>query len=89
MKDSHLSKWERTRTKGKIKYIIFNGIIGWGVSTALIGTMLMTFVGTNQDFFHLLLLSLIAFPLAGILFGVSTWYWSESIYQKSINNKDN
>lgn len=44
MKDRQRKKWEKLRIKGKKKFVIYNGILGWGVPTAILFTLAMTFL---------------------------------------------
>jgi predicted permease len=80
--------------KGKRKknYVIFNGIIGWGIPTAISVTVISSLfenhtIILNQEFFRSLLIAVIIFPICGILFGLWMWHWTERIYKKSINKK--
>jgi hypothetical protein len=36
MKETQRNKWEIKRAKGKKNFVIFNGIIGWGIPTAIL-----------------------------------------------------
>ncbi|MBD0380182.1 hypothetical protein [Paenibacillus sedimenti] len=92
MKEKQRSKWEKLRAKGKKNFIIFNGVIGWGVPTAILFTFLMSFMENysirfNQDFFELLIISIVLFPIGGILFGLWVWGWTEKLYRKHIGTK--
>ncbi|REK77043.1 hypothetical protein [Paenibacillus paeoniae] len=81
-------KWEVTRAKGKKNFIIFTGILGWGVPTGILFSTTSTFFNNqelimNQEFYQTLLTSLVLFPLGGIFFGLWTWHWTEKLYRKS------
>jgi len=81
-------KWERTRAKGKRKFIVNNGVIGWGLPTAFLYTSLMTFLEHralvfDREFYELLVISVILFPIGGIAFGMWVWGWSERAYNKA------
>ncbi|MCM3038773.1 hypothetical protein M3201_03540 [Paenibacillus motobuensis] len=92
MKAKHLNKWEKIRAKGRKKYIIINGVVAWGIPTAILFAIVMTLWNTktiefNRDFIVLLLTSIILFPIGGIGVGVWTWHTYESNYQKNRNNR--
>lgn len=93
MKPFNSNKWERMRAKGRKKYIIYNGVVGWGIPTAILYSILTTLWETqtielNNEFFETLIISIILFPLGGIGFGIWTWHAFESNYQKNKMNKD-
>lgn len=76
------NKWEETRNKGKARYILFHGVLGWGVPTAILWSILMEFISPTDAFWQRLLIALILFPIGGIAFGYFTWIASESKYKK-------
>ncbi|QYR19613.1 hypothetical protein KZ483_17105 [Paenibacillus sp. sptzw28] len=92
MKEKQKRKWEKLRAKGKKNFIIFNGVISWGVPTAILYTFLMSFMENyslrfNRDFFEMLILSIVLFPFGGIFFGLWVWSWTEKQYRKNSENK--
>ncbi|MFD1772471.1 hypothetical protein [Paenibacillus rhizophilus] len=90
MRASQKSKWERTRSKGKKHFLIYNGVIGWGIPTAIIFTFLTEFLENNYSstfdtsFIMTLLKTLIIFPVCGYFWGLWVWKWTEKIYKKSL-----
>lgn len=92
MKDRQREKWEKLRAKGKKKFVIYNGILGWGVPTAILFSLAMTFLDSysvqiDKEFFKLLIISIILFPFGGIFWGLWVWAWSEKLYKANTNNK--
>ncbi len=92
MKETQRNKWERTRVKGKKNYIFYNGIIGWGIPTAILFTFISSYLENssiilNQAFFKSLLSSIVIFSIGGIFFGLWTWHWTERIYKNSISKE--
>jgi hypothetical protein len=92
MKETQRNKWESTRAKGKKNFVIFTGIIGWGIPTAILVTVISSLfenrtIILNQEFFRSLLSHIIITPICGILFGLWMWHWMEWTYKKSINKK--
>jgi phosphate/sulfate permease len=64
------------------RYILFNGVLGWGVPTALLFQLIMHFAG-EKDFFDGIFSSLIIFPITGILFGYFMWKFTQNKTDKS------
>ncbi|MBL4816615.1 MAG: hypothetical protein JKY74_14145 [Shewanella sp.] len=58
--------------KGIVRFIVLRGVLGWGITTAFIVQMIMSLT-SDKSFFDGLTTSLIAFPLAGIIYGYITW----------------
>jgi hypothetical protein len=85
MNESRRKKWEKTRAKGKKKYIIYNGVVGWGITTALLVVLINIFINndSSQTNFYNLVLPFVFFPIGGIFWGAWTWNWAEKQY----NNK--
>ncbi|WP_410511501.1 hypothetical protein PaeBR_15610 [Paenibacillus sp. BR2-3] len=88
MKEAQRNKWEKTRTKGKKRFLIINGIVGWGISTALLFTLISSFfdhqytIIFDKDFIMDLVTSLIIFPVGGLFWGLWVWSWMEKLYMK-------
>ncbi|RJE90251.1 hypothetical protein D3P07_08575 [Paenibacillus sp. 1011MAR3C5] len=85
---SKWDKWELTRAKGKKNYVLWNGVLGWGIPTGILFTALSTYINHkefvfNQDFYQTLFLSLVLFSLGGVVFGLWTWSWTEKLYRKN------
>jgi hypothetical protein len=92
MKEKKKMKWEKIRAKGKKNFVIFNGVIGWGVPTAILYTILISFMENyslsfDRDFFELLIISIVLFPIGGVFYGLWVWSWTEKIYKKKVENK--
>lgn len=88
MKEAQKNKWQKTRAKGKRNYIIFNGVIGWGIPTGVLFTLFTSLVNDksitfDQDFFRTMITSIVLFPIGGIFFGLWTWNWMERLYKKN------
>ena len=66
----------------KFRFILLRGVLGWGITTAILFQLIMHFTA-GQDFFDGIISSLIIFPLVGILFGYFMWH---SKHKKELNN---
>ncbi|RJX37662.1 hypothetical protein D3P09_22070 [Paenibacillus pinisoli] len=90
---SKWEKWEQTRAKGKKNYVIFNGLLGWGIPMALLYTAVWTYIqhqeiAFNQELYQTLIISLVIFSVAGVGFGIWTWNTTEKQYQKYKGNNE-
>jgi len=88
---SKWEKWEQTRAKGKKNFVIFNGLLGWGIPVGLLYSAVSTYIEhqeivLNQALYQTLITSLIIFSLVGVGVGLWTWNWTEKQYQKYKGN---
>lgn len=80
MRRSQKLKWELIRTRGKLRYIFVNGLLGWGVPTAILFTIMTSLFETkslsfDQEIVKTFIISIIIFPIGGVFWGVWTWSW--------------
>ncbi|MDY6977129.1 MAG: hypothetical protein SVW51_13060 [Pseudomonadota bacterium] len=40
----NMDKWAKTREKGKQRFVLANGVLGWGLPTAILWVFLMEFL---------------------------------------------
>jgi len=73
-----LIKLEKLITKGKWQYVLLHGVVGWGISTAIVVTLIQQYL-SDKPFMEQIWLALIIYPIAGIAFGLFMW--------NSINNQ--
>ncbi len=84
MKNSKSTKWwERTRKKGKTRYILVNGVLFWGVPMLIF----MSFIGDRNPFSNGLfsaasLVHYIVWLGAGLVYGFAMWHYFERKYAK-------
>jgi len=60
---------------GRKQYVLRYGVLGWGVPTAILFAIIKGFEEGWATFPIHLLVSLILFPLGGIIFGRCMWRW--------------
>jgi asparagine N-glycosylation enzyme membrane subunit Stt3 len=77
-------KWAKIREQGRMAYVLKYGVVGWGVPTGVMFSIVMAAMQGWERFWVLLAVSLILFPIGGIAFGVLTWKASESKYQEAV-----
>jgi hypothetical protein len=77
-------KWEKLRAKGKWNYILLYGVLGWGVSTGILFSLIfplgMAATGSSAPFLPIFALSIVLFPLGGVAWGYSMWISQEKVY---------
>ena len=66
--------WERIRRRGRRRFILVRGVLGWGVLTAVLWSALMAFLGMGVGFLGNLAVAIVLFPIGGLAFGA--WAWS-------------
>ncbi|MHC6645037.1 hypothetical protein ACYTPF_00465 [Alteromonas sp. HB246098] len=82
----NMEKWAKTREKGKQRFVLVNGVLGWGVTTAILWSVLIELIEPSQNIWVRPIIALIIFPIAGIAFGHLTWNKSEKAYEKATSN---
>ena len=88
MKDDQLKKWESTRAKGKLHFILFRGVLSWGLPMFII-TAFISNPFVDSFISEAAIIHYVVWPLAGGLFGVSTWTISERKYKKELASRGN
>ncbi len=68
-----LETWAVTRKKGVVNFVLIYGVLGWGVSTALLWSGVMSLV-SSVDMAAALPTSLALFSSFGALFGLLCWF---------------
>ncbi|WP_223270433.1 hypothetical protein [Colwellia sp. C1TZA3] len=81
MKDEQFKAWELTRLKGKLHHVLFTGVLSWGLPM-LIFMAFMNKPFTDGFTSKTAIIHYIVWPLAGVFFGLLTWYMSEYKYKK-------
>jgi hypothetical protein len=85
MTEKQLSKWKQTRSHGRGRYILLSGILGWGIPTAILFSLILCRFKPGIDQFILrLVISLVIFPIGGYFFGSAMWRLSEKRYAVSV-----
>ena len=79
--EAQLARWAVTREKGKARFILLHGMLGWGLTTAVLYSLLMWLV-MDASLKVLLPIALILFPIGGLLWGWCVWSFSERAFHK-------
>ena len=83
MNDKQLTDWQTFRTKGKYYFFLVNGILSYGLPMLIV----MAFISKPFSAGFTLtavIVHVITWLLAGLLFGISMWYLNEYRYHKAL-----
>ncbi len=73
--DDNNARWHEIREQGLARFVIVQGVLKWGLGTAMAWLLLMTiFTGGQFDYAAAAPRALIIFPVFGVLFGLSLWF---------------
>lgn len=76
------SRWEATRSKGLLRFVLLIGMCGWGISVAIFSSLVRWAISPDIAFVPLLARALILFPLGGVLWALCVWFWTERAYAR-------
>ena len=79
-------KWQQTRMKGKARFMWVSGFLVWGVSTAILWSILMHFIQPLEPTWVRPVIALVLFPLGGLGWAHFVWIKSEKKYAKHTGN---
>lgn len=82
MTRKQLEKWSKTRQMGRSRYVWRFWVLGWGIGTGVLWSILMAFDKGWNQLPMFLGLGLIDFPIAGYFLGKLMWKWSERSFEK-------
>jgi phosphate/sulfate permease len=79
MNSHSAAKWEQRRKIGKSKFILYFGVLGFGISVALLLT-LFEYVTVQQITYVWVVMRLLLFPIVGFFIAHSRWDKLEQSY---------
>ena len=80
--EAALARWQKIREQGPLRFILLRGMLGWGLTTAVLWCGLMR-VFTEREFVPLLIAALIGFPVCGMVWGGAMWFFAEKRRERS------
>jgi len=80
MNEKRLARWTQTRQMGRTKFIWLRGVLGWGVTTAVLSSLIMTVFQGFPTFLFRLGIAMILFPIGGYFWGIWVWELAEKQY---------
>lgn len=85
--DGQFSKWEGIRKQGFLRFVLVRGVLGWGLGTAILYSLIMWLV-SDIAMSKLLPLALMLFPLLGLLWGAFMWWFIDRKYRQQVLARD-
>ena len=67
------TRWEALRKRGQLYFVLVVGVLGWGVSMALLFSLLVYALVRGVEFKSILGSSLMIFPVTGLVGSLSVW----------------
>ena len=79
-------KWEKIREAGRASFVLRYGVLAWGVTTALLFTLIQALrQGADEVNVPLTLASsMLLFPLGGVLWGHFMWWFCERMRRRRL-----
>jgi hypothetical protein len=79
MKPRGLRKWEKARAYGMARFVLFRGVLSYGLTMFVV----MTFIVHRGDLIpRFIAISAVLWLVGGAVFGALTWFFMERIYRK-------
>jgi len=87
MNRAQIQKWEKTKEKGMLRFVLLRGVLGWGVPVFIIMAFIVNKVSFGDERF---IKGSLVFLVFGVLLGMYLWGDSERKYKKAmeINSED-
>lgn len=80
-----LDRWEKIKKGGIWRFVFLRGVLGWGLSMAVIGIIFELMSRKSEAFPWYLILGL--FLIGGFLWGVATWYVTMWCYARTLKSQ--
>lgn len=83
--DKHQARWTAIRARGRARFVLVNGILGWGLPMFLFMAVcpkLFSFPFPPRPGEYYWLWTSALWVVAGAIFGTGTWYFSERSYRR-------
>jgi hypothetical protein len=77
-------KWAKLREQGRSRFVWLYGVLGWGVSTAILFSLWNGIRDGWDGFFFKLIPALVLFPLGGYLWGRFMWWFLETMHDGAV-----
>ncbi len=84
MKQQEIDTWAKSREKGQAKFIVINGVLGWGGAMFILMTFVLGDAHNSEFLWRKVLVGAVVWPLAGLGFGALLWSINERRYAKAL-----
>jgi len=81
-----IARLQKLISKGKRYVVIVYGVLGWGIPTALLATLIQTYPSFSA-FIDKISLALILYPISGLAFGLILWMRINNQYNKLVSGE--
>jgi hypothetical protein len=79
VKPKGLRNWEKTRAYGMTHFVLFRGVLSYGLTMFVV----MTFIVHRGDLSpRFIVVSAVLWLIGGAAFGALTWFFMERVYRK-------
>jgi hypothetical protein len=75
-----LARWERIKQRGIWRFVLLQGVLGWGLAMGIIGIIFEHVSRGAEAFPWYFILGL--FLVGGFVWGLATWFLSMRIYSR-------
>ena len=89
MKEKQFESWKRQREKGKKNYVLYNGVLAYGLPMFIVMTFFVNKPESGSMSFWLLAANLVLWAVAGLIFGLGTWHAFEKKFNKELARRQN
>ena len=86
MKKTQKERLQKTIAKGKIRFIVVDGMFGWGLLAGILFSLFMHFFNSPMDTSSIVL-SLLLFTFGGVFWGHFVWDGLEKALAKEIEKQ--
>jgi hypothetical protein len=73
------------RSGGRRRFVLLYGVLGWGVSTAILFSLWQGYADGWDGFVFKLITALVLFPLGGVLWGRFMWWFMERKHRGAVS----
>lgn len=85
MNDKSAEKWAKFRELGRSRFVWRYGILGWGLSTAILFSLWNGFSDGWDGFAFKLIPALVLFPLGGYVWGRCMWWFLGRTHERTVS----
>jgi len=73
MNQQKAEKLKAVIKKGRWSYVVKHGVLGWGLATAVLWSVIMHFID-SMPFTESIFIALVVFPICGFFLGLFNWF---------------
>ncbi len=86
-KEQRLRWWAKTRARGMRRFILVNGVIGWGMTSGTLFSVLIWFFNPGFNAAACIPVALLVFALLGVIWGWISWHAMEREFNASVEHR--